>query len=174
MLMQKKIVQRYRATGFIAIFKVHLEDKKAPDRPVTEIASGIDVRLFVGDRGEVLVKSPRLLYIAEVMAGVDDNGLEQRMAALILLQDEDLTDTFLKTYCNTEYILTIDDLRRDLRNRLAGYKLPTALRVVSGELPKTATRKVQKKLLGPYSPRRTFMLGPEEQRVIPPRPLAKW
>lgn len=40
-------------------------------------------------------------------------------------------------------------MRRDLRGKLAGYKMPTLLRVVRGELPKTASGKVLKKILGP-------------------------
>lgn len=57
-LMQKKIVQRYGATEFGAIFRVHLEDKKVPDGSVGQVASGVDVKLSDGDEGEVLVKSP--------------------------------------------------------------------------------------------------------------------
>lgn len=56
--MQKKIIQRYGATEFGAVFKVRLDDKKVPDGSVGEIASGIDVKLSEGDEGEVLVKSP--------------------------------------------------------------------------------------------------------------------
>lgn len=44
--------------------------------------------------------------------------------------------------------LTIDGLREDLRSRLAGYKMPTLLRIVEGDLPKTASGKVLKKVLG--------------------------
>ncbi|KAK5699433.1 hypothetical protein LTR17_023243 [Elasticomyces elasticus] len=44
--------------------------------------------------------------------------------------------------------LSLDDLRADLRKMLPGYKLPTVLQVVAGELPKGATGKVQKKILG--------------------------
>lgn len=92
-----------------------------------------------------------LPYIAEAMVvGVADEEFGQRVAALISLQEEDLTDAFLKTYGNTEYLVTIADLRKDLRDRLAGYKMPTLLRIVNGELPKTATGKVQKKMLGPH------------------------
>lgn len=57
-LMQNKIVQRYGATEFGAVFKVSLDDKKAPDGSVGEIVSGIDIKLSEGDEGEVLVKSP--------------------------------------------------------------------------------------------------------------------
>jgi malonyl-CoA/methylmalonyl-CoA synthetase len=44
--------------------------------------------------------------------------------------------------------LTLEKVRRDLRGRLSSYKLPTLLRVVQ-DLPKTATGKVSKKILGP-------------------------
>lgn len=57
-LMQKKIVQRYGATEFGAVFKVRLDDKKVPEGSVGQIASGVDIKLSEGDEGEVLVKSP--------------------------------------------------------------------------------------------------------------------
>ncbi|OAL47127.1 fatty-acyl-CoA synthase [Pyrenochaeta sp. DS3sAY3a] len=238
-LMQKKIVQRYGATEFGAVFKVRLDDKKVPDGSVGEAASGIDVKLSDGDEGEVLVKSPHMFskylhdpeatanahdedgyfrtgdiarregkyyyivgrasldiiksggykisaldierellglpYISEAMVvGVEDEEFGQRVAALISLQEEDLTDTFLETYGNTEYLLTIEDLRRDLRGRLAGYKLPTLLRIVGGELPKTATGKVQKKLLGPrFFPMDYHNSAEVQQWIIPSTQLAK-
>lgn len=91
-----------------------------------------------------------LPYISEVMVvGVVDEEFGQRVAALIALNEENLTDDFLSTHGSLEQTLTIDDLRRDLRSRLAGYKMPTMLRVIEGELPKTATGKVTKKVLGP-------------------------
>jgi malonyl-CoA/methylmalonyl-CoA synthetase len=90
-----------------------------------------------------------LPYIAEAMiVGVADEEFGQRVAALVSLQEEELTDAYLETHGNSEYMLTVADVRRDLRDRLAGYKLPTLLRIVHGELPKTATGKVQKKILG--------------------------
>lgn len=57
-LMQKKIVQRYGATEFGAVFKVRLDDRKVPDGSVGQVASGIDIKLSDGDEGEILVKSP--------------------------------------------------------------------------------------------------------------------
>lgn len=45
--------------------------------------------------------------------------------------------------------LTIDRLRQDLRQHMASYKIPTLLRIVDGDLPKTASGKVLKKVLGP-------------------------
>ncbi|KAF1358646.1 putative AMP-binding enzyme [Lizonia empirigonia] len=116
-----------------------------------------------------------LPYISEAMVvGVADEEFGQRVAALIALQEEDLTDSFLENYGNTEHILTIDDVRRDLRGRLAGYKLPTLLRIAPGELPKTVTGKVQKKILGP----RFFPAGYEtcsevQQWIAPSVQLAK-
>lgn len=61
-LMQKKIVQRYGATEFGAVFKVRLDDKKVPDGSVGQVASGVDIKLSDGDEGEVLVKSPVSSY----------------------------------------------------------------------------------------------------------------
>ena len=69
------------------------------------------------------------------MVGVEDEEFGQRVAAAIVLRDVDA--------------LTIDELRAGLRDRLAGYKMPTLMRIVEGELPKSATGKVSKKILGP-------------------------
>ncbi|KAF2790256.1 fatty-acyl-CoA synthase [Melanomma pulvis-pyrius CBS 109.77] len=237
-LMQKKIMQRYGATEFGAVFKVRLDDKKTPDGSVGELVNGVDIKLSEGDEGEVLVKSPHMFskylydpeataqahdedgyfrtgdiarregkyywiigrasldiiksggykisaldierellslpYVAEAMVvGVADDEFGQRVAALISLQEEDLTDSFLETYGNGEYILTIGDLRRDLRTRLAGYKIPTLLRVVEGELPKTATGKVQKKVLGPQFFPENYEACPEVQQWASPVVMAK-
>jgi malonyl-CoA/methylmalonyl-CoA synthetase len=91
-----------------------------------------------------------LPYVAEVMVvGVADEEFGQRVAAAISLQEEEITESFRKTYGNVTHVVTIEDIRRDLRHRLVGYKLPTILRVISGEFPKTASGKVLKKVLGP-------------------------
>jgi malonyl-CoA/methylmalonyl-CoA synthetase len=90
-----------------------------------------------------------LPYVAEVMVvGVTDEEFGQRVAAAISIQDEELTASFRETHGQGKYTLTIDDIRRDLRDRLAGYKMPTLLRVIEGEFPKTASGKVLKKILG--------------------------
>ncbi|KAF2709393.1 acetyl-CoA synthetase-like protein [Pleomassaria siparia CBS 279.74] len=237
-LMQKKIIQRYGATEFGAVFKVRLDDKKAPDGSVGELVNGVDIKLSEGEEGEVLVKSPHMFskylydpeatakahdedgyfrtgdiarregnyywivgrasldiiksggykisaldierellslpYVAEAMVvGVADEEFGQRVAALISLQEEDLTDAFLETYGNGEYILTIADLRRDLRERLAGYKIPTLLRIVEGELPKTVTGKVQKKILGQRFFPDNYQMCAEVQQWASPSMLAK-
>jgi len=72
-------------------------------------------------------------YVSEVVVvGVDDEEFGQRVAAVIVLHPE------------VRKSLTIDQLRLDLRSSLAGYKMPTLLRVVE-EIRKTATGKVAKK-----------------------------
>ena len=74
-------------------------------------------------------------YVAEVMVvGVDDDEFGQRVAAAIVLRDDLRQD------------LTLEQLRADLRSSLAGYKMPTLLRVVK-EIKKNATGKVIKKVL---------------------------
>jgi malonyl-CoA/methylmalonyl-CoA synthetase len=60
-LMQKRILQRYGATEFGAVFKVHLGDNNVPDGSVGEKISGIDLKLSDGDEGEILVKSPVII-----------------------------------------------------------------------------------------------------------------
>ena len=74
-------------------------------------------------------------YISEVMVvGVEDEEYGQRVAAAIVLR-QDLRS-----------LLTIDQLRSDLGDVLARYKMPTLLRVVA-EIRKTASGKVIKKQL---------------------------
>jgi malonyl-CoA/methylmalonyl-CoA synthetase len=116
-----------------------------------------------------------LPYIAEAMVvGVADEEFGQRVAALVSLQEDDMTDSFVESYGNAEHVLTIEDVRRDLRGRLAGYKLPTLLRIAVGELPKTATGKVQKKILGPrFFPPDYETCSEVQQWVMPSMQLAK-
>lgn len=83
-------------------------------------------------------------YVAEAtVVGVEDEELGQRVAAAVLLDKRPNRSQGLGQR------LTIDRLRTDLRTKLPGYKLPTLLRVVDGELPKGPTGKIQKKILGP-------------------------
>ncbi|KAJ5155004.1 AMP-dependent synthetase/ligase [Penicillium coprophilum] len=80
-------------------------------------------------------------YASEVMVvGVEDEEFGQRVAATVSLKQGQKI---------TRKSLTLAELREDLRSRMAGYKMPTILRVVQGELPKSGTGKVQKKILGP-------------------------
>lgn len=84
-----------------------------------------------------------LPYVSEAMVvGVSDEEFGERVGAVITLRDDQ------QIYSDTKQ-LGIHDLRRDLRSRLTGYKLPTLLRVVQGELPKGQSGKVLKKSLGP-------------------------
>ncbi|KAK4545444.1 hypothetical protein LTR36_002794 [Oleoguttula mirabilis] len=84
-----------------------------------------------------------LPYVAEVMVvGVPDEEFGERVAAAICLKDARDMERPVQN-------LTIDRLRRDLRERLAGYKMPTLLMIVDSELPKSGTGKVVKKVLGP-------------------------
>ncbi|KAF1809368.1 fatty-acyl-CoA synthase [Eremomyces bilateralis CBS 781.70] len=242
-LMQKKIVQRYGATEFGAIFKVRLGSAdEVPEGSVGERVPGIDIKLSDGDEGEVLVKSPHMFskylgdpeatakahdkegyfrtgdlarrqgkhyfiigrasmdiiksggykisaldiereilalpYVSEIMVvGVEDIEFGQRVAALIALQEEEISEEFLKTHGDGKKVeLTIDNLRRDLRDRLAGYKMPTLLRIVKGDFPKTASGKVLKKLLGPRFFPPNYLETPEVQvwkSSKPPDNLAK-
>lgn len=98
-----------------------------------------------------------LPYVAEVMVvGVSDDEFGQRVACTISLRGAADTEAPL-------HKLSIQKLRDDLRVRLAGYKMPTLLRVVEGELPKSGTGKVIKKVLGPQFFPDTFRTLPEVQ-----------
>jgi acyl-CoA synthetase (AMP-forming)/AMP-acid ligase II len=91
-------------------------------------------------------------YVSEVMVvGVEDEEYGQRVAASISLKTDQGT---------TRKSLTLAELRADLRSKVASYKIPTILRVVTGELPKSGTGKVQKKILGPQ-------LFPSNYRELP-------
>ena len=88
-----------------------------------------------------------LPYIHEALVvGVEDEEFGQRVGAIVTLNPE---QTVYTSTSGSGRMFSIDDLRNDLRSRLPGYKLPTLLRVVNGELPKGETGKVQKKVLGP-------------------------
>ncbi len=107
-----------------------------------------------------------LPYIGEVViVGVDDQEFGQRVGAVVTLREgqdqyclqENSTAGLIKP-------LTIAEFRRDLRGTLANYKIPTLLRVLKGEIPKTSTGKVQKRFLGPRMfPSPGWELEPEVQ-----------
>jgi malonyl-CoA/methylmalonyl-CoA synthetase len=81
-----------------------------------------------------------LPYVREAcVLGVDDEEYGQRVATVVSLSGTNIVSKHL----------SIDRLRNDLRTTLPAYKLPTLLKVVEGELLKSQTGKVQKKLLGP-------------------------
>ena len=91
-----------------------------------------------------------LPYVNEVMVvGVPDEEFGQRVGAVLSISDSEAAQEFYRKNHRQLGKLELDDLRADVRNRLAGYKLPTLLRVIEGELPKSATNKVVKKVLGP-------------------------
>lgn len=84
-----------------------------------------------------------LPYISEAMVvGIADEEFGQRVGAVVTLRDD-------QTIYGQGKCLTIDDLRRDSRENIVGYKLPTVLRVYKGDLPKGQSGKVLKRLLGP-------------------------
>jgi malonyl-CoA/methylmalonyl-CoA synthetase len=80
-----------------------------------------------------------LSYVQEVaVMGVDDEEFGQRVAAIVSRPSKSGSND-----------LSITRLRDDLRKLLPAYKLPTLLRLVQGELPKSQTGKVQKTTLRP-------------------------
>ncbi|ETN39265.1 uncharacterized protein HMPREF1541_05488 [Cyphellophora europaea CBS 101466] len=91
-----------------------------------------------------------LPYIAEAMVvGVPDDEFGQRVAAVVTLRNDEIAQKFYREQGRDPANLNIDDLRADARDRLAGYKLPTLLRISKDEIPKSPTGKVVKKTLGP-------------------------
>lgn len=85
---------------------------------------------------EIELEILRLPYIAKAMVvGVEDEEFGQRVGAVVALDRQ-----------RRENSITIDRLRKDLRSKLPGYKLPTVLRIVNGELSKGPTGNVQKKV----------------------------
>lgn len=91
-----------------------------------------------------------LPYISEVMVvGVADEEFGERVAALVSLRHDEIAVKSMQERGRDLASLKLDDLRSDLRARVTGYKLPTVLFVTKGELPKSSTNKVVKKILGP-------------------------
>ncbi|RMD39587.1 hypothetical protein DV735_g5541, partial [Chaetothyriales sp. CBS 134920] len=106
-----------------------------------------------------------LPYIGEAMVvGVPDDEFGQRVAAVVTLRKDELAQAFYRQHHRDSATLDINHLRADLRSRLAGYKLPTLLRLLHREIPKSATGKVQKKILGPeFFPPGKYREQPEVQ-----------
>jgi malonyl-CoA/methylmalonyl-CoA synthetase len=105
-----------------------------------------------------------LPYIGEVMVvGVADPEYGHRVGAVVSLRHDKMARDFYTRHNRKPNALAIDDLRADLRSRLAGYKLPTLLRVIQGELPKSISGKVVKKTLGPEYFPDNFIQNPEVQ-----------
>jgi len=91
-----------------------------------------------------------LPYLGEAMVvGVPDDEFGQRVGAVVSLRNDEIAQEFYRKNNRSPAALDLDDLRADVRSRLAGYKLPTLLRIITGELPKSGTGKVVKKTLGP-------------------------
>ncbi|KAI1611284.1 fatty-acyl-CoA synthase [Exophiala viscosa] len=91
-----------------------------------------------------------LPYLGEAMVvGVPDEEFGQRLGAVVSLRTDEVAQQFYNENNRGPDSLKLDDLRADVRSRLAGYKLPTLLRIIEGELPKSGTGKVVKKTLGP-------------------------
>ena len=91
-----------------------------------------------------------LPYLGEAMVvGVPDDEYGQRVGAVVSLRNDTVAQDFYLKNNRSSTSLDLDDLRADVRSRLAGYKMPTLLRIIEGELPKSGTGKVVKKTLGP-------------------------
>lgn len=106
-----------------------------------------------------------LPYISEAMVvGIPDDEFGQRVAAVVTLRSDEIAQKFYREHRRDPTKLHIDDLRSDARSRLAGYKLPTLLRVSKEEIPKSPTGKVVKKTLGPqYFPTGKYVDDPAVQ-----------
>lgn len=105
-----------------------------------------------------------LPYLGEAMVvGVPDLEFGQRVGAVVSLRDDEVAQEFYRTNGRDPGKLSLDDLRADVRSRLAGYKMPTLLRVIEGELPKSGTGKVVKKTLGPQYFPSNYIEDPEVQ-----------
>jgi malonyl-CoA/methylmalonyl-CoA synthetase len=129
--------------------------------------SSIDILKSGGYKISALDVERELLalpYIAEAMVvGVPDDEFGERVGAVVSLRTDKLAQDFFKETGRSPTQLSLDDMRSDVRSRLAGYKLPTILRVVQGEIPKGGTGKVVKKILGPQFFPPTYQGDPEVQ-----------
>jgi fatty-acyl-CoA synthase len=111
-------------------------------------------RLFVvGRDDEMIVSGGENVYPLEVeqvlaecsgvgevaVVGVDDERFGQRLAAYVVRRGGGLV--------SADTMVTADDLRAHVRDRLAGFKVPRDVHFIS-ELPRNATGKVVKRTLG--------------------------
>jgi malonyl-CoA/methylmalonyl-CoA synthetase len=109
-----------------------------------------------------------LPYIGEAMVvGVPDDEFGQRVGAVLTLRSDAAAQEFYREWNRVFGKVDLGELREDLQARLAGYKLPTLLCVVEGEIPKSATGKVVKRTLGPEYFRPNYEEDPEVQRRNP-------
>ena len=105
---------------------------------------------YVVDRmKDVIIRGGENVYCAEVEAvllehplvrdaavvGLPHEAYGEEVAAVIQVAANDLTDA------------VADDIRASLAGRLARFKIPTAIRLTEGELPRTATGKILKREL---------------------------
>jgi long-chain acyl-CoA synthetase len=105
---------------------------------------------YVVDRmKDVIIRGGENVYCAEVEAALLEHpkvrdaavvGLPHRdygeeVAAVIQVSPEDRDDA------------VADEIRRSLEGRLARFKIPSAIRLTEGELPRTATGKILKREL---------------------------
>jgi malonyl-CoA/methylmalonyl-CoA synthetase len=109
-----------------------------------------------------------LPYVGEAMVvGVPDEEFGQRVGAVIALREDESSGDFLAARQRPLKDISLHDVRSDLKRRLAGYKMPTLLRILEGELPKSASGKVAKKTLGPTFFPVDYHQLPEVQKWTP-------
>ncbi|EER40121.1 AMP dependent synthetase and ligase [Histoplasma capsulatum H143] len=134
----KTILSRYGATEIGPVFTPSIDSDSDPPGSVGPV---LTITLSEGHQGEVLIKGDDLSVLA-------DDEFSRRVAAVVGLKIEQTTYKCPGNGWVGKYF-TLDDLRADRRRKLAGYKIPTLLRVVVHEILKTGIGKVVKGVLGP-------------------------
>ncbi|EGC48656.1 AMP dependent synthetase and ligase [Histoplasma capsulatum var. duboisii H88] len=151
----KTILSRYGATEIGPVFTPSIDSDSVPPGSVGPV---LTITLSKGHQGEVLIKGPCLFDEVATSKARDADGddlsvladdeFSQRVAAVVGLKIEQTTYKCPGNGWVGKYF-TLDDLRADRRTKLAGYKIPTLLRVVVHEILKTSIGKVVKGVLGP-------------------------
>jgi long-chain acyl-CoA synthetase len=104
---------------------------------------------YVVDRmKDVIIRGGENVYCAEVEAALLEHP-RVRDAAVVGLPHQDYGEEVAAVIqvAAEDLGLPTDEIRESLADRLARFKIPTAIRLVEGELPRTATGKILKREL---------------------------
>ncbi|OJJ00936.1 hypothetical protein ASPVEDRAFT_51979 [Aspergillus versicolor CBS 583.65] len=106
----------------------------------------VDIIKIGGEKVSALEVERELLSLPQIaeaaVVGLPSEQWGQKVAAIVVLN----SDAAMKTGRNGKSWGPLD-MRRALKDRLAGYKLPSEMKILDGPIPRNAMGKVNKKML---------------------------